>query len=107
MAKGKSANTTGNQLEIAVLTVLSNKGFEIEMYRVWEKNPEKYGSELLLKNVPFETIYGHKGNTEFLLISKKYNLYSICRKLSIIVISMDCWTFIRKYGIICQKNRRI
>lgn len=74
MAKGKSANTTGNQLEIAVLTVLSNKGFEIEMYRVWEKNPEKYGSELLLKNVPFETIYGHKGNTEFLLISKKYNL---------------------------------
>jgi hypothetical protein len=29
MAKGKSANTTGNQLEIAVLTVLSNKGFEI------------------------------------------------------------------------------
>ena len=51
MAKGKSANTTGNQLEIAVLTVLSNKGFEIEMYRVWEKNPEKYGEELLLKNV--------------------------------------------------------
>jgi hypothetical protein len=44
------------------------------MYRVWEKNPERYGSELLLKNVPFETIYGHKGNTEFLLISKKYNL---------------------------------
>ena len=74
MAKGKSANTSGNQLEIAVLTVLSNKGFEIEMYRIWEKNPEKYGDELLLKNVPFETIYGHGGNTEFLLISKKYSL---------------------------------
>lgn len=44
------------------------------MYRVWEKNPEKYGEELLLKNVPFETIYGHKGNTEFLLISEKYKL---------------------------------
>jgi len=74
MAKGKSANITGNQLEVAVQTVLSNKGFEIEMYRKWGKNPEKYGKELLLKNVPFQTIYGHKGNTEFLLISEKYGL---------------------------------
>ncbi|NJM79915.1 MAG: 4-diphosphocytidyl-2C-methyl-D-erythritol kinase [Flavobacterium sp.] len=74
MAKGKNANISGNQLEIAVLTVLSNKGFEIEMYRIWEKNKENYGSEILLKNVPFDTIYGHKGYTEFLLISEKYNL---------------------------------
>ncbi len=74
MEKGKSANITGNQLEVAVQTVLLNKGFEIEMYRKWAKNPENYGKELLLKNVPFKTIYGHKGNTEFLLISEKYNL---------------------------------
>ena len=74
MAKGQSANITGNQLEVAVQTVLLNKGFEIEMYRKWEKKPEKYGKELLLKNVPFETIYGHRGNTEFLLISEKYDL---------------------------------
>ena len=74
MAKGRSANITGNQLEVAVQTVLLNKGFEIEMYRKWEKESENYGKELLLKNVPFETIYGHKGNTEFLLISEKYHL---------------------------------
>jgi len=74
MAKGRSANITGNQLEVAVQTVLLNKGFEIEMYRKWEKKSENYGKELLLKNVPFNTIYGHKGNTEFLLISEKYNL---------------------------------
>ena len=74
MAKGKSANITGNQLEKAVQTVLLDKGFEIEMYRKWEKNPENYGKELLLKNVPFRTIYGHKGNTEFLLLSEKYGL---------------------------------
>jgi hypothetical protein len=74
MAKGKSANTTGNLLEVAVQTVLSNKGFEILGYSGWLKNPEAYGTELLLKNVPFVTIYGHKGNTEFLLVSEKYNL---------------------------------
>lgn len=74
MAKGRSANISGNQLEIAVQTVFLNKGFEIEMYRKWHKKPENYGRELLLKNVPFETIYGHRGNTEFLLISDRYKL---------------------------------
>lgn len=74
MAKGRSANISGNQLEIAVQTVFLNKGFEIEMYRKWYKKPENYGRELLLKNVPFETIYGHRGNTEFLLISDRYKL---------------------------------
>lgn len=67
-------NITGTQLEKAVQTVLLEKGFEIVMYRVWEKNPDNFGKELLLKNVPFKTIYGHGGNTEFLLISEKYKL---------------------------------
>lgn len=74
MAKGKNSNTTGSQLEVAVKTVLCGKGFELVNYRVWDKNKEKYGEELLLENVPFITVYEHKGNTEFLLISKKYNL---------------------------------
>jgi hypothetical protein len=74
MDKGRKTNITGNQLEIAVQTVLLNKGFEIEMYRKWQKHQENYGDELLLKNVPFTTIYEHNGNTEFLLQSKKYNL---------------------------------
>jgi hypothetical protein len=74
MEKGTKSNITGNQLEVAVKTVLIGKGFELINYRVWEKNKEKYGEELLLENVPFTTIYNHKGNTEFLLISKKYDL---------------------------------
>ena len=57
MEKGRKTNITGNQLEIALQTVLSNKEFEIEMYRKREKNSEKYSKELLLENVPFETIY--------------------------------------------------
>jgi len=38
------------------------------------KKPAKYGSELLLKNVPYTTLYGSRGYTEFLLRSSKYNL---------------------------------
>lgn len=74
MKKGRKTNITGSQLEKAVQTVLLEKGFEIEMYRKWKANTDSYGKELLLKNVPFTTIYGHRGNTEFLLLSEKYNL---------------------------------
>ncbi len=74
MQKGVNSNITGNQLEKAVKTVLTGKGFELIRYREWVKNKEKYGEELLLENVPFTTVYEHKGNTEFLLLSQKYNL---------------------------------
>jgi hypothetical protein len=74
MEKGTKSNISGNQLEVAVKTVLLGKGFELVKYRVWEKNQEKYGKELLLENVPFTTVYNHNGNTEFLLISEKFNL---------------------------------
>lgn len=74
MEKGTKSNVTGNQLEAAVKTVLTGKGFELVRYREWEKNKEKFGSELLLENIPFKTIYGHNGNTEFLLISQTYHL---------------------------------
>jgi hypothetical protein len=74
MEKGTKSNITGNQLEVAVKTVLTGKGFELLMYRQWAENPQEYGEELLLSNVPFTTVYEHKGNTEFLLLSKKYNL---------------------------------
>jgi len=74
ITKGANSNATGSQLEVAVKTVLTGKGFELVNYRVWEKNKALYGEELLLANVPFTTVYGHKGNTEFLLVSKKYAL---------------------------------
>ena len=76
MAKkqGGLANSSGNTLERMVIATFESKGFEVEMYRKWIKKPERYGSELLLRNVPYETIYGHNGNTEFLILSQVYNL---------------------------------
>jgi hypothetical protein len=74
MERGNKTNITGNQLETAVETVLSGKGFEIFNYRSWEKQPLKFSKEVLLKNAPYTTSYGHNGNTEFLLLSEKYNM---------------------------------
>jgi hypothetical protein len=74
MGKGQKGNITGNQLETAVKTVLAGKGFKIVKYRDWIKSPSSFGEEVLLTNVPYTTIYKHRGNTEFLLISKTYDL---------------------------------
>lgn len=76
MAKkqGGLANSSGNTLEKMVIATFESKGFEVEMYRKWVKQPEKYGNELVLRNVPYETIYGHNGNTEFLIKSAIYDL---------------------------------
>jgi hypothetical protein len=72
--QGNQANQTGNQLEGVISYTFKNKGFEVLMYRQWSKNPGVHSSDLLLKNVPYNTIYGHKGNTEFLLKSERLDL---------------------------------
>ncbi len=72
--QGGLANSSGNTLERTIIATLQSKGFEVEMYRKWEANPQAYGKELLLKHVPYETIYGHHGNTEFLILSEAYGL---------------------------------
>lgn len=72
--QGNKANSSGNVLEQTVVSTFKAKGFEVVKYRIWDKNRENYGSELLLENVPFQTIYGHSGNTEFLLKSEVYKL---------------------------------
>lgn len=72
--QGNIANSSGNVLEQAVVSTFKTKGFEVVKYREWEKHKKMYGNELLLENVPFETIYGHNGNTEFLLKSQEYDL---------------------------------
>jgi|GEM_PF-31177 len=74
MQQGKLANRSGNTLERTIMATMESNGFQVEMYRKWQKHPERYSSEILLRNVPYTTIYGHRGNTEFLLLSEHYKL---------------------------------
>ncbi len=69
------AAAQGSVLEQQVRSVLGQKGFQLERYSAWLKNP-MIGDELLLTNAPFTTIYKHSGHTEFLLVSKKYNIHT-------------------------------
>ena len=72
--QGNAANSSGNVLEQAVISTMTAKGFQVAMYREWQESPSLYGGELLLKNAPYNTIYGHQGNTEFLLKSASKNM---------------------------------
>lgn len=71
-SQGGLANSSGNTLEQTVMATLQSKGFTVVPYRVYMKNPEQFGHEVLLRNVPFTTIYHHPGHTEFLLVSARH-----------------------------------
>jgi hypothetical protein len=70
--QGKQANDQGKALESIIVPLLERKGFTPVMNSEYLKKPDKYGSELLLKNVLYTTIYNHRGYTEYKLVSKKY-----------------------------------
>ncbi len=74
MGQGGLANSSGNTLEQTIVATLTSKGFPVALYREWSIAPATYPTNILLRNVPYETIYGHRGNTEFLLLSERYNL---------------------------------
>jgi hypothetical protein len=74
LGQGGLANSSGNTLEQTIVATLVSKGFAVAMYREWVKQPTAFPAEILLRNVPYETIYGHRGNTEFLLCSARYQL---------------------------------
>lgn len=71
-SQGGRANSSGSTLEQTVKGALQSKGFKFVQYGEWVKNPEKYGRELVLKHVPYETIYKKGGRTEFLIKSERY-----------------------------------
>lgn len=72
MGSGRDTRT-GASLEGAVEGSLHKWGFELIDYKEWKKSPEDH-PEALIRRVPYVTIYGHKGRTEYLLSSKKYSL---------------------------------
>jgi hypothetical protein len=72
--QGGTANHQGSILERMVVPTFEAHGFEIVAYSAWKKKPEKYGTELLLKHVPYTTIYQQNGFTEFLVKSEHFGL---------------------------------
>ncbi|MGF1535329.1 MAG: PD-(D/E)XK nuclease superfamily protein [Elainellaceae cyanobacterium] len=72
--QGGAANRQGKVLESTVIPTFESRGFAVVRYSAWCKKPQDYGMELLLKNVPYTTIYGQRGYTEFLVKSERFGL---------------------------------
>ncbi|BAU64345.1 hypothetical protein STA3757_17170 [Stanieria sp. NIES-3757] len=72
--QGGTANRQGKILEKTIIPTFEARGFDVIQYSDWSKKKDKYGTELLLKHVPYTTIYGHQGYTEFLARSERYSL---------------------------------
>lgn len=68
---GKTAKKNGKIFEDTLIPIFKNHGYEIyqnnELKKINTDNINKY----IVLNAPYETIYNHKGKTEFLLINKK------------------------------------
>ena len=71
---GAIATSSGKVLESMVEAAVCAKGLKKVNYSRWIINKESYGEELLIKNIPYTSIYTHESKTEFLLSSKKYQI---------------------------------
>jgi len=89
MNQGRTANMQGANLEGIVIDTMCRKGLALVNYVDWIKRPQKYGEELLLKNVPYTSIYGHEGRTEFKIKSCRYGEYRIECKWQQVAGSVD------------------
>lgn len=71
---GYHAAVSGKVLESIVESSLCAKGLSVVPYKDYDKNRDQFGEELLLKNVPYDSIYQHASKTEFLALSKEYDI---------------------------------
>ncbi len=69
--QGAMANLNGHSVEGVLEHLFSTKGFTILPSAQYEQTPpeRRPGGNVVLKNVPYETIYGSQGRTEFVVIS--------------------------------------
>jgi hypothetical protein len=74
LSQGGKANKQGKILESTIIPTLEARGLRLVNYSDWQKYPQLYGEELILKHAPYKTIYGHIGKSEFLIKSSRFNL---------------------------------
>lgn len=66
--QGGQANKTGSVLESQVQNTFCQYGFTVMAHKDYKKGPPLFG-DLLVKDYPYDSIYGHKAKSEFLALS--------------------------------------
>jgi hypothetical protein len=71
LPSGRLAARNGRQLEQFVINTLEPRGFVVVWWREWMADPVRFGDEVLIRGVPYQTIFGIKSRSEFVLCSKR------------------------------------
>ena len=72
--QGTQANKTGSLLESTVRNTFSQKGFALRKFKDYVRGGLGEPEDVLLSHVPYISIYGHQGKTEFLALSPSRGL---------------------------------
>ena len=72
---GFNANESGHLFESSIMGALKAKGFVVVPYSQWAQDRQGYEHvrRLVLRNVPYRSIYAHNGRIEFLLKAKEFD----------------------------------
>lgn len=70
VSKGKKANRHGHILKNKLEDLFEEQGYMVVPHSVYKKK-SNLPNKLVVKNFPFQSIYGHKGRTDFLLMNDK------------------------------------
>lgn len=73
LTQGGLANKQGRVLEDTVVSLFTRYGFKEIKHSKWHNNENSSGPELLIRDVPYASIYGHRAKTEFLAVSSRLN----------------------------------
>lgn len=73
MTQGAIANVNGKIFEKQLIPLFTEHGYKVMLYSEFKKQGYPLDSlpKTVIRQVPFESIYHHKGKTEFLLINNE------------------------------------
>ncbi len=70
LKQGAKANLNGKIIEQTILPQLTLSGYTVYKYSDTVKNPEIMNEKkVVITNMPFKSVYGHRGKTEYLIIN--------------------------------------
>ncbi len=74
MSQGGESNDSGRWLEQLVERTCMDAGYLAKMFADDQNNSDLFEPQVLIKNVPYQNLYGRRSWTEFVLADGRYDL---------------------------------
>ena len=74
MSQGGESNDSGRWLENTVERTCVELGYLVKTFADDQNNSDLFQPQVLIKNVPYQNLYGRQSRIEFVLVDERYNL---------------------------------